>query len=168
MRKQILLALFSTYLFVQGCVSDSQKESAPLPYMFPSLEALALGVVEAIEDSSLERLKSFCLTEQEYHEILWAGLPEQEVRGMPVEKAWSWVVRDVEKAARRYIGDFGGMEIALVKIVPPQEVRSYPTMKVHRAFRVFASANGGEAEEWRLLNVILEYKGRFKVIAYND
>ncbi len=136
--------------------------------MFPSLEALADGVVEAIQDSSLERLQSFCLTEQEYRDILWANLPEQEVRNMPIEKAWGWVKRDVEKASRRYIDDFGGHKLTLVKISPPIEVRNYPNIKVHRAFRLSVSDRGAEPEEWRLLNVILEYKGWFKVVAYND
>jgi len=136
--------------------------------MFPSLEALAEAVVTALEDSSVERLTSFCLTEQEYRDILWANLPEQETRGMPIEKAWGWVSRDVHKCSLRYMDDFGGSSLKLISVTPPQEVRSYLEIKVHRALRIKVSANGAEPEEWRLLNVILEYKGWFKVIAYND
>ena len=159
-----LVALCTCY----GCGDESPAEPAPLPNMFPSLAALADGVVEALEDSSLERLQSYCLTEQEYRDILWANLPAAEVQNMPVEKAWGWVKRDIDKASRRYIDDFGRHDLKLVKTTPPQEVRTYPQIKVHRAFRMTVSDRGAEPEEWRLLNVVLEYKGWYKVIAYND
>lgn len=168
MNQFTIIALVCACIVLGGCRSSGPSEPAPLPNMFPSLEAMAEGVVEAIQDSSLERLQSFCLTEQEYSEILWANLPEQEVRNMPVEKAWGWVKRDVEKASRRYIDDFGNHQLKIVKLTSPQEVRSYPNIKVHRAFRITVSDRGAEPEEWRLLNVILEYKGWFKVITYND
>ena len=161
-------ALIGTLVVLTGCKAYSPSEPAPLPNMFPSLEALAEGVVYAIEDSSLVRLQSFCLTEQEYRDVLWANLPEAEVRNMPVEKAWGWVKRDVEKASRRYIDDYGNHDLEIVKITPPQEIRTYPNLRVHRAYRITVSDRGAEPEEWRLLNVILEYKGWFKVIAYND
>ncbi|MBK8128187.1 MAG: hypothetical protein IPK53_04340 [bacterium] len=76
--------------------------------------------------------------------------------------------RDIEKASRRYIDDFGRHDLKMVKTTPPQEVRTYPQIKVHRAFRMTVSDRGAEPEEWRLLNVVLEYKGWYKVIAYND
>ncbi|MBL0061416.1 MAG: hypothetical protein IPP40_08015 [bacterium] len=168
MNQYILPTLVTALLVLGGCKAKGPSEPAPLPNMFPSLEALAEGIVEAVQDSSLERLQSYCLTEQEYRDVLWANLPEAEVRSMPVEKAWGWVKRDIEKASRRYIDDFGNHQLKIVKLTPPQEVRSYPNIKVHRAFRITVSDRGADPEEWRLMNVILEYKGWYKVVAYND
>lgn len=168
MMKYFSVIAFGGALWIFGCKANGPTEPAPLPNMFPSLEALAEAIVEAIQDSSLEKLQSYCLTEQEYREILWANLPEAEVRSMPVEKAWSWVKRDVEKSILRYTSDFGKHQLKIVKQTPPQEVRAYPNIKVHRAFRITVSDRGAEPEEWRLMNVVLEYKGWYKIIAYND
>ncbi len=141
-----------------------------MPNMFPSLESLAAAVVEAVADSNEAKLKSFCVTEQEYRDYVWAKLDPSETNqpGMPVEKAWSWVVRDTDKAARRYVLEYGNLELQMTKITPPKSAKEYPEIKVHRGMRVSVTDSGGSEEEWRLLNVILEYKGWFKVIAYND
>ncbi len=118
----------------------------------------------------MDKLLSLCVTEQEYRDVVWANLDSSETSqpAMPLERAWSWVVRDTEKAANRYIGEFGGRELQLTKITPPQRVREYPKMKVHRAMRISVTVDGSLEEEWRLLNVVLEYQGWFKVITYND
>lgn len=163
----LLIAVCLTSLGI-GCGENRPK--APLPNMFPSLDALAAAVVAAVQDSSTEKLLSFCVTEQEYRDIVWANLDSSETSqpAMPVERAWSWVVRDSEKAAQRYVAEFGGRELQMTKTTPPQRVREYEKMKVHRAMRISVAVGGAAEEEWRLLNVVLEYQGWFKVITYND
>lgn len=170
MNTRHLFFAFSLILWlIQGC-GNRHSAQAPMPNMFASLESLASAIVEAVADSNEAKLKSFCVTEQEYRNFVWAKLDPSETNqpGMPVEKAWSWVVRDTEKAARRYVLENGKLELQMTRIIPPKNVKEYPEMKIHRGLRISVTDSGGMEEEWRIANVILEYKGWFKVIAYND
>lgn len=161
----ILLAVF-----VASCSSNKRAKEAPLPNMYSTLDALAAAVVGAIQDSSFEKLQALCLTEQEYRNVVWANLDSSETSqpAMTVERAWSWVVRDTEKAGKRYVSEYGNRELQLTNVGPVKNVKTYPAMAVHRGLRIAVSVDGTEPEEWRLLNVILEYKGWFKVITLND
>jgi hypothetical protein len=108
------------------------------------------------------------ITESEYRDFLWANLPPEEVKGLPVEKAWSWVERDCRKTARRVLYDYGGKELRLVKVYVLREVREYPALKVIRGVRVVVRDENDEDLELDLMNVILETNHTYKVIAYNS
>ena len=167
---QKLLLLAVVCLSIQSCTVGKQANKSPLPNMYSSLDALAAAVVGAIADSSAEKLKALCVTEKEYREVVWANLDSAETshEQMPVERAWSWVERDVDKATRRYVAEFGNRDVRFLRLGAKKNVREYPNIKVHRGQRIVVTADGSDEQEWRLMNVVLEYKGWFKVIAYND
>lgn len=164
------LIFLAVLVFTIAACSKSERPAPPLPGMFPSMADLCAAVVGAVQDSSVEKVKALCVTEQEYRDVIWANLDSSETSQakMPVERAWSWVERDVDKAAGRYVSEFGKRDVRFIRLGDKKNVRTYPNMKVHRGQRIIVTVDGAEEEEWRLLNIVLEYKGWFKVIAYND
>jgi len=136
--------------------------------MFESPKALAAAVVQAVADSNAELLHNFCLTEQEYRDVVWANLDSNEAKQIPFEMSWGWNVRDTDKSIRRYVQEYAHHELQLTTVHKPRDIRERNKIKIVRGTRIEVSSGQAEPEEWRMLNVILEYQGWYKVITYND
>jgi hypothetical protein len=171
MTMKTLISASLLFVLIFGCASEqktTRTKEPPLPYMQPSMEALAAAVVQALADSNVDLLYNLVVTKDEYRDIVWANLDPKEINGLPMEEVWSWNARDIDKAIGRYSGEYAHKDMQLVRVNPPRETRIRNEIKVHRGNWIDVALRGEPEETWRLLNVVLEYEGWFKVIAYND
>lgn len=170
MKRIANLLIVITALAALGCgeIKPERAATAPLPHMFPSLESLVAAVVQAVADSNEQLLRDFVMTEAEYRDVVWANLDSMETKQVPMEMTWGWNVRDTETSISRYLGSYGGRELQLTRIAPAREVRERNQINVHRGVLIYVAQDGASEEAWKMLNVILEYQGWFKVITYHD
>jgi hypothetical protein len=168
--KKLLLFFLSFALLAVGCRDNGPKRAsvAPLPNMFPSLKELAAAVVQAVADSNEQLLRDFVVTESEYRDVVWVNLDTSETRQLPFDMSWGWNVRDTNISILRYLESYGGHDLQLTRINPPAEVRLRNQIRVHRGTVIFVADGRGDEEAWRILNVVLEYQGWYKVITYHD
>ncbi|MCB1060223.1 MAG: hypothetical protein KDB65_08325 [Calditrichaeota bacterium] len=171
------------FLLLAGCGNKEKKtESAvppteqserskepPLPYMQPTLRDLAAAVVEAVADSNVDLLYNMMVTKDEYRDYVWANLDTVEVRGLTVDEVWGWNARDSDKAIGRMVGDYAHKEIQFTRLDPPRDIRTRGNIKVYRGNWIHVQPRDEQEEAtWRMINVVMEYQGWFKVITYDD
>lgn len=179
MTMKIILSVSLLFILLYGCgggekspqqtaPQTAQSKEPPLPHMQPSMEALAATVVQALADSNVDLLYDLVVTKDEYRDVVWANLDPKEINGLPMEDAWLWNARDIDKAVGRFSSDYAHQDMQLIRVSPPRETRVRNEIKVHRGNWIEVAVRDQPEETWRLLNVVLEYKGWYKVIAYND
>lgn len=137
-------------------------------HSFRSPEQLANAVLVAIAKNDSLMFSKVLMTENEYKNIFYKSLPDSVKNAMPVDLAWNMVLMDSRKALKRYLNEFGGLNIKLKKVYfrfPPHRFEGFT---VHRGMIMNVELPNGEEEHWRLLNVVLEQNGYYKCVTFND
>ncbi|MCX7834515.1 MAG: hypothetical protein N2450_00405 [bacterium] len=137
-------------------------------HSFQTPERLGETILKAISENDSSRLAKVLMTETEYKQIFYKSLPDSIQQAMPVDLAWGFVEQDSRKAIRRYLADYGGQHIRLQKVFFRFEPHRYENLVVHRGMVMEVLLPNGETESWRLVNVVVEQNGYFKVVAFND
>ncbi|MCB9357839.1 MAG: hypothetical protein H6508_08390 [Calditrichaeota bacterium] len=170
MKTLLSISLLLALLF--GCSTEKkpgQSKEPPLPHMQPSMQALAATVVQAVADSNVDLLYDLVVTKDEYRDVVWVNLDSVEIRGLLLEEVWGWNARDSDKAIARMVGDFAHKEFQMMRLDPPRDTRVRNEIKVHRGNWIhIQERDAPEEDTWRMINVVLEYQGWFKVITYDD
>jgi hypothetical protein len=150
------LGVFST-----ACVNS------PLSNSFASPEALAEAVLQALEQEDREALLELIVTREEHQNLLWDQLPESS--HLPFDYARDLNERNSDKAITAALDDFGGNEFELISIEFKEDSEEYEAFTLHfgavlTVRRVSDSVEG----TLPILDVILEYGGRWKLMNYDE
>ena len=173
-RSLLALLLTSIVLITASCKSDSrvpQEQSMPSPFRgaaFRSLDELATAALNALQSGRPEALHALRVDREEYRDVIWSRIPQDELANIDVETAWGWVERDSWKAVGRVITDFGGEKYTLKKTIISKETRVFPQIRVIYGLLVVAVDTQGNEGTIKLMNVVAEIDGYYRVIAFDS
>ena len=147
-------------LLLGGCDGD-------LEHAHDSPESLAEAVLEALEDNDKEALEALWVTREEHRELLWNQLPERNT--FPFEYVRQLNEMNTRKGINNIIRRYGGQKFELVSLEFMEPSESYEGFSVHFGpkLTVRRSADGLEGE-LPILDVVLEWDGRWKLMNYED
>ena len=144
-----------------------------------SIDEISQKVLAAVQKKDLKELESMRVTEQEFREIIFPGLPIGKIEQW--KKNFDFVWGDVNTKSTyglRYMLDsYGGQKFSYVKTIFKKGVTTYElestfpfwkqSYKGHEDARIVAKDETGKETELKLYGGIIEYKGRYKIMSFN-
>jgi hypothetical protein len=148
--------------FVAGCASPSLLDNTQ-----PTAEALAREVLLALQRRDEPRLQALALTEGEFEERVWPGLPAaRPERNLP----WSYVWMDLRQKSQtmlaRTLREHGGRVYALEQVKFEGSRTDHGNYQVHRDTVLVVRNSDGERVELRVMGSMIESREGWKVFSY--
>lgn len=140
---------------------------SPLSNSFRGPEALARAVLGALEQEDREAMLALMVTSEEHLELLWDRLPESN--HLPFDYARQLNERNSGKALTAAISKYGGNRFEFVSLEFTEPVEEYEGFKLHlgAVLKVRRMSDGVEGT-LPILDVLLEYGGRWKLMNYAE
>jgi len=134
---------------------------------FGSPEALARAVITALEQEDRDALWALMVTSEEHQNLLWEQLPESN--HLPFDYARLINERNSTKGIGLAISEYGGNELEFVSIEFTDEPEEYEGFTLHfGTVLVVRRVSDGEEGALPILDVVLEYNGRWKLMNYKE
>jgi hypothetical protein len=160
-RLTVLLIIAAVSVFSATCVNS------PLSNSFASPEALAEAVLQALEDEDRDALMALMVTRQEHQNLLWDQLPESN--HLPFDYARELNERNTGKAITAALDNYSGTEFEFISIEFTGESEVYEGFTLHfGAVLTVRRASDGVEGTLPILDVVLEYGGRWKLMNYDE
>jgi hypothetical protein len=140
---------------------------APLQHAVGSPARLASSVLEALAQYDVGRLRVIALSEREFRDHIWHGLPAaRPERNLPVDYVWGDLKQKSDLALRYTFRAHAGRRYALERVEFGGETTTYDTYKVHRKTTLIVRDEEGVRLSLHLYGSTLEKDGAFKVFSY--
>ena len=166
-RRTPLAWLTVLFLFGLPTACSDLARSSPLSHARTSPEALARAALDALEAENEEALKSLMITREEYLDLLWPSLPDQEY--VPFDFVWSITGPRSRKARRQALQDLGGLPLELVKVDLGDEVEAYDAFTLYKEARMTVRRTDTGAESViPLMDVLVEMDGAWKFLNFGE
>jgi hypothetical protein len=125
------------------------------------------AVLDALERRDRDALESLLVTSEEHRTLLWEQLPESN--HLTFNYAWQLNKRNSGKAITEAISRFGGTHYEFVSLdfAEPAEVYDGFTLHLGARLTVRRVSDGAEGT-LPILDVLLEYGGRWKLMNYDE
>lgn len=151
-------------LLLSGC-ADPPRSSLAATY--PSSEALAQAVLDALADGDLAGLEALAINGQEFRDVVWPELPSSRPeRGLPVAYAWDDLHQKSSNALRRLVDRRGGRTYTLLAVSYDGETTDYGTFRVHRETRLTVRDEAGNEVDVYFYGSTLVRDTDHKVFSY--
>jgi hypothetical protein len=157
-----LLAVAGSLIgFCVSCDTD------PLTNSFRSSDALVNAVLDALERQDRDALESLLVTSEEHRTLLWEQLPESN--DLTFNYARQLNERNSGKAITEAISSFGGTRYEFVSLDFAETAEAYDGFTLHMGARLTVRRVSDGAEgTLPILDVFLEYGGRWKLMNYDE
>jgi hypothetical protein len=146
------------------------RRSAPVePYtgVFPTKEAAAQAVVDAIAAGDVARLESLAVTAVEFRKNIWPHLPASHPDvGMPAEYVWADTHTKSRGTLAETIREHRGRRAAVEKLTFDGPPADYGPFRVHRQTHVTLRDEAGRRHDAQLFGSMLESRAGWKVFSY--
>ena len=139
----------------------------PLANTFPSSDALARAVLDAVERRDEPALRNLGLSEHEFRAHVWPSLPAaRPERNLPFTYVWGDLKQKSDASLAVTLDGHGGRhyELNAVKFAAPPT--DYAAFRVHRDPTFVVRDETTETREARLTGSLIEKDGRWKVFSY--
>jgi hypothetical protein len=154
---------------VRGKREGAPPTDAVLEGGYPSADALAAAILDAVNAEDAERLDKMRVTFREFSEIMWPEFPDSRpVVNLPVTEAWGFVVRASLTGARRGVHDWSGKGLRFEGISYADGLMPYTNFSLYKGVRIHATTRGGEPVVVDFVGSFVERLGRWKVYTYKD
>jgi hypothetical protein len=141
--------------------------SAPLSHTEPSSEALARSVLDALEHRDAHRLQALALSESEFEQRVWPGLPAaRPERNMPWTYVWMELRQKSDTFLRRTLSQHGGRRYTLESVRFAGSSTEHGDYRVHREAILSVRDTMGRSYDLKILGSMLETDGGWKVFSY--
>ncbi len=158
---RFILPLLFALLLLAACAPSKP----PLAATHGSPREAAQAVLDALAAGNVETLQTLALSEQEFRDHVWPGLPAaRPERNLPFSYVWGDLRQKSAGRLTATLAAHGGRRYALQDVRFSGET-SYPGCTVHRDTVFVVQAPGGP-EELRLIGSMIEQDGRWKVFSY--
>lgn len=149
-------------LFLAACAPSKP----PLADTRDSPAAIAQAVLDAVTAGNGAVLDSLALSEEEFREHIWPGLPAaRPERNLPFSYVWGDLHQKSGASLAATLARYRGQRLTLVD-VRLGEATSYPGYTVHRDSVFVVRTADGATEDVRLCGSMVEQGGRWKVFSY--
>jgi hypothetical protein len=148
---------------ISGC-SDVATAS-PLSNARTSPEALARAALEAVKANDTEALAALMVTREEYETLLWPSLPDRN--HMPFDFVWSLTGPRSRKARTEVLGEYGGLQLRLVKVELGEDIEAYETFTLYRDARMTVQrVDTGQEGVFPLMDVLVQLGDGWKFLNF--
>lgn len=156
---------FIILLFLLTVLAACAPAKPPLAATHDSPREAAQAVLDALAASDLETLQALALSEPEFRDHVWPGLPAaRPERNLPFSYVWGDLRQKSALRLVRTLEAHRGRRYALQDVRFSGETR-YPGYTVHRD-TVFVVQTLDGPDELRLIGSMIEQDGRWKVFSY--
>lgn len=161
--RPFIAVVLSCALPIAGC----GRRSTPLSHTFPSADALATAVLDAVARNDGAGLQALALSEVEFREHVWPELPvSRPERGVPFDYVWG----DLSQKSRGYLQQtlaaHRGRRYRLVKVEFLGNATRYRTFEVARKAQLIVRDERGQEQAVRLFGSVLKSDSEFKLFSY--
>ncbi len=158
------LAAVGVLVAAPGC---QRLSAASFSHTFPSKEAAAAAVFDALAVRDVGRLLSLAVTEDEFRQGVWPHLPgSQPEMGMPVDYVWSTTSLRSRAELSERLARFGGQPVRVLAVEFGRAPVNYGAFRIYGESTVTLLAPGARAERVRAFGSLVEAGGRWKVYSY--
>jgi hypothetical protein len=145
----------------------------------PSIDEIGQKVLAAVQKNDYKELDAMRITEQEFRELIFPGLPIGKIEQW--KKNYDFVWGDVNTKSnyglRAVLARYGGQKFSYVKTIFKKGVTTYELQSTfpfwkqsytaHEDARIIAKDDKGEESELKLFGAIIEYRGKYKIMSFN-
>lgn len=157
--------LIAVALCAAACGSDAPRE--PYTHVFPTKEAAAEAVLDAIAARDAARLERLAVTAAEFRKNVWPHLPSSRPEvGMPVEYVWADTNLRSRGELAATLEQYGGRRTRLVEVSFAGAVTDYGSFRVHRESRLHVRDESGDRHDVRMFGSMIETPAGWKVFSY--
>jgi hypothetical protein len=148
------------------CAGLACSSVPPLANASGSPESLAASVLEALARSDRARLDAIALSEQEFRNHVWPGLPAaRPERNLPFSYVWKDLHQKSTISLLRTMEDQGGKRYTLKRVTFSGKT-NYAGYIVHRDARFEVTDAAGTSTSLQVCGSFLEKDGVWKVFSY--
>jgi len=154
-------------LLAHAAIAVSEKPRNKLQHGLDSARAVALRVLEALEEEDVAALTSLALSREEFRKYVWPELPVSNPKtNVPLDYVWNDVwFRSVNRMKGTF-ERFQGRKLTLVSMAHRGEVAAYPTHKAYPDWRIILRVADGKDMEYPLFGTLIEMDGLWKVYSF--
>jgi hypothetical protein len=145
----------------------------------PSIDEIGQKVLAAVQKNDYKELDAMRITEQEFRELIFPGLPIGKIEQW--KKNFDFVWGDVNTKSmyglRAVLARHGGQKFTYVKTIFKKDKTTFelestnPFSKQsyisHQDAWVIAKDDKGTEKELKLFGAIIEYRGKYKIMSFN-
>lgn len=165
-----LPALAALLLAVAALNAACGVEAGPRePYAnaFPTREAAARAVVEALAARDAERLAGLTVTEVEFRKNIWPHLPASRPEvGMPFEYLWAETSARNRGYLAELLHEYGGRRLEIREVAFGGDATDYGAFRIHPETRLTVVEEDGRSETLRLFGSMVEANGEWKLFSF--
>jgi hypothetical protein len=134
---------------------------------FPTKEAAAQAVLQALWERNPSRLDALAVSEVEFRKTIWPRLPASRASvGMPVDYVWSDVSLRSRGELAQILETFGGRRLTLEGVRFAGRTIDYGTFRDHSKTEITVRNSVGLKSTVRLFGSMIEIVDRWKIYSY--
>ncbi len=149
--------LFSISLM--GCQRQVWENSLDSP------DQLGLAVVDALNQKDIVQLNDLRVQRKEYLSWIYPAFPKS---GFPSDFAWSNLNKKCSVGMKRWIDQYGGLNLSFVNIRFDKPTTSYDGFQLLRGTVLTLQNPAGQKQELKILGSIVMKNNRCKLLSYDD
>jgi hypothetical protein len=145
------------------------KKLPPLVEPFGTVEELTAHHLRCIEANDAKCINTRLLSYSEFHNSVYASLPEAKDGTVSENDYWGWTLPDRQKAVRKLLMDFGGKKLVKVTVGEPSKILRLSGLKILRDIPVTAewldekTGKKNVLVTRELLKAVVELNGQYKL-----
>lgn len=155
-------------LLVLSLTGACARSAAPVPLVpsFPTREAAAQAVLDAVWTRDGAALGRLSISQTEFQKHIWPQLPASAPDvGMPVDRAWADHLMKDDGFRAQLIADHGGRRLTIESVTFGAPATTYGSMTIHPESRLVVLENG-QRVPLRIFGSMIESGGRWKIYSF--
>lgn len=167
-RARLPVIIGGAALLLGATLSAVWSRPAPLQNTFPSPQAVAAAVIQAMRAGDVDRLRALALTEEEFRVHVWPYLPAaRPERNVPFEFVWEQLQQNSEGHLRESVHNLPDGPIQVRDVRFAGQTSRYGDVVVSRDTElVVVSGADSAGRVVRLFGSMVEQAGRYKVFSF--
>jgi hypothetical protein len=166
-RARVPLFVGGAALILGATLSAVWTRPVPLQNTFPSPEAAAVAVIEAMRAGDVDRIRALALTEEEFRVHVWPYLPAaRPERNVPFEFVWDLLQQNSEGHLRQTVHRLQDASVDVRAVRFAGETSRYGDVTVSREAELLVAGLDGTERVIRLFGSMVEQDGGYKVFSY--
>jgi hypothetical protein len=139
----------------------------PYRNTFPTREAVARAVVDALAARDAERLAALAVSHVEFRKNIWPRLPaSRPAIGMPLAYVWEDTSVRSRASLAGILREFGGRRLRVEAVSFAGEAADYGAFRLHPKTRLTVTDDAGRRSTIRVMGSLLEAAGGWKVFSF--
>jgi len=137
---------------------------------FGSAEELVRAVSLALSASDRAALDRFCITREEYLQLVWPQLPVSKIEQWKKQSGFIWTQHAAksDSGLRQLLANYGGLRLAVRSVAFTTPAQEYDgAFRLHVRPAIAATDQSGAGMAPTLFGSLIERSGRFKVFSYS-